>query len=224
MTRGKKKTRLFDIFKKKPESEATFKPGVKVAVSNNHTVQGHMESLDKLVDGNLPWGWCARNQDYIHEKEKPLREYAQSSRIGSIDSRIRTLEEMITYYTDMKQEFYNKGECFQKYFCDMWEHCHNSRCDNFDYITPYKETLTELLRNYETEKCIEERRSYTLPNLDANLWGFLLSHEGILQKDIYDHFDASVKSDIQSLLYTWEKTKKIEREKSGRTYKITIAK
>ena len=177
-----------------------------------------VKSPDKLVDGDLPFGWFAHNEVYIRNKEKKLTKYAQDSNNGSVDERIDTLQKMIKYYSDIKQEFYSKGECFQKYFQDMWEHCHNSRCDDFEFISPYEESLEYLISNYESLKILEEKRK----TLAKDLYDFLSGQNEILQKDIYKHFDSGLKSDIQDLLYRWSKDGKIKRQKSGSTYKIYL--
>lgn len=51
---------------------------------------------------------------------------------------------------------------------------------------------------------------------------FLNDNNGILQSDVYKHFNPIAKLEIQSLLYEWGETGKIKKEKSGRSYKITV--
>ena len=51
---------------------------------------------------------------------------------------------------------------------------------------------------------------------------FLNDNNGILQSDVYKHFNPFAKLEIQSLLYEWGESGKINREKSGRSYKITV--
>ena len=102
----------------------------------------------------------------------------------------------------------------------MYEHCHNSRNKDFEYITPYKNTLEEFLNSQNSLNDMEKKRQLYSKNLNKTLFDFLRNHNGILQKDVYKHFDESIKTDIQSLLYEWEKSKRIKREKVGNTYKI----
>ncbi len=221
---------LFD-FLKNPKSKGMFKSIAEASVRENSSVNDYMrnhdvnsmnEPLDKLVNGELPWGWITHNQEFISQKESPLTQYANASRNGNIDERIRVLKEMISYYENIKQEFYSKSECHRKYFQDMWEHCHNSRNDDFEYITPYKETLCDLIQNYDSLKAAEEKRISNLHKLDEKLYNFIYSHDGVLQRDIYKEFDSSVKSDIQDLLYQWDKCGKIKREKTGNTYRVSV--
>ncbi|MGC4018907.1 MAG: hypothetical protein QM793_06575 [Muricomes sp.] len=132
------------------------------------------------------------------------------------------LKEMISYYQSFKGYFYSQDECYKKYFCDMWEHCYNSRNSDFEYITPYENELNTLLKNYDSLKDFEIRKSEHSKGLETKLWTLITQNIGILQKDIYKEFDDSVKSDIQYLLYNWDKSGKIKREKSGGTYKIIL--
>lgn len=73
-----------------------------------------------------------------------LHEYAIASSKGTSLEKIQTLETMIEYYYNMKDYYYSRGECYIKYFSDMWEHCHNSRNPDFEYIKPYEEQLSKL--------------------------------------------------------------------------------
>lgn len=106
--------------------------------------------LDKLEDGELPFGWYSQNKEQIDAfgiKEKKLVDYAISSRNAKGQEKIDILHTMIEYYYSLKKECYSKGECYQKYFQDMWEHCHNSRNKDFEYIEPYENELKEIKKS-----------------------------------------------------------------------------
>lgn len=187
---------------------------------NNHNSFG--ESLEHLdEDGELPFGWYSHNEEYIKKVENKLANYATSLRNQNTENRIKTLKEMIAYYYSVKNEFYSKGECFKKCFSDMWEHCHNSKNNDFEYITRYEEELEIEVNNYDKSIKKEKVQETHLPTLERDILNIIKTNDGILQTDLYKLFPAELKEDIKNKLYFMcNFTKKIKREKSGRTYKI----
>lgn len=95
-------------------------------------------------DGELPWGWLRLHTPICEPYEDAIVKMAVDLK-GSVGSdRIRRLEHLIDAYYIYKNFCYSKDECFIKYFSDKWEHCHNSRCDDFEYITRFEEELKVL--------------------------------------------------------------------------------
>ncbi len=110
------------------------------------------ERLDKLTTkGELPFGWYAHNQEIVKPYNDKIVEYAKKIAGTSGKKRITALKELISYYYKTKKLFYSKGKCFQKYFQKTWEHCHNSRNKDFEYIKPYEEELLQLEKEFSTE-------------------------------------------------------------------------
>lgn len=220
---------LLDFLRrKKVPEDKTSAPKVHISWSDG-TVQEFVPSgevpkehpLDKLTpDGELPWGWFSAYGEELEKWEDPLPTYASASRTGTIDEKIHILTEMVQYYQAFKDYCYTHGECFQKYFSDSWGHC-RKQDDDPDYIAQYKEQLDYLTANYATLKATENRKAVNMVNLDARLWTFISSNNGILQKDVYKAFDESVKAEIQNLLYQWAQSGKISRVKKGNTYIVT---
>lgn len=220
---------IFSFFKKNKD---VFKPVATAAVKENKTVAKYMkdhnvntfnEPLNKLTDdGELPFGWYSHHQNELKKHENQITHYAQLSRTGTVNEKIINLKKLIQYYNNFKKYCYSKDECYKKYFSDMYEHCYNSRNRDFEYITSFKNDLEELLNTHVLLCDTEKRRQLYSKNLKNVLFNFLRNHNGILQKDIYKNFDDSIKSDIQTLLYEWEKSGRIKREKVGNTYKIII--
>lgn len=99
------------------------------------------ESKEKLQNGQLPFGWVSRHRTELDVWEKKLPDLASKTKTGSVEEKINALEQLISFYQDFKSFCY-QDECFQKYFQDMWEHCHNSQNPDFEYIQPYVEELT----------------------------------------------------------------------------------
>ena len=95
-------------------------------------------------EGELPWGWLSANTPICKPFEDKIVQLAIDLKGSTGSDRIRRLEDLIDAYYTYKRFCYSKDECFIKYFSDKWEHCHNSRCKDFEYITRFEEELKEL--------------------------------------------------------------------------------
>lgn len=102
------------------------------------------EKLDKLVNGELPFGWYSHNQHIVKPKDAQMAALAAKTQTKNKNDKIVALQNLIQYFYSYKSECQMMGECFAKYFDDMWMHCKNSRCDDFIYISPYEEELQKL--------------------------------------------------------------------------------
>lgn len=96
------------------------------------------------VDGELPWGWLSKNMPLCKPYEDTIVKMAVDLKGTTGSDRIDRLDRLIAFYYEYKRFCYSKDECFIKYFSDSWEHCHNSRCKDFEYITRFEEELKEL--------------------------------------------------------------------------------
>lgn len=96
------------------------------------------------AEGDLPWGWHTKNLPIVKPYETEIANIAVALKGLKGTERIAQLEKLISFYNEYKCFCYRKNECYIKYFSDMWEHCHNSRCKDFEYITPYIEELEKL--------------------------------------------------------------------------------
>ncbi len=102
------------------------------------------QNLDKLIGGELPWGWTAYFKDFYQPRNDKMIELAMKTKCQNNNERISALKELISYFYSYKAECAEKGECFEKYFDDFWMHCHNSSDSDFVYIEPYEEELARL--------------------------------------------------------------------------------
>lgn len=208
--------------------------GEKIEVDSDKLVKWNEKlkttKLDKLENGELPFGWYSQNKEWTDAfdiKEKKLVDYALTSRTAKGQEKIDILREMIEYYYSLKKECYSKGECHKKYFQDGWEHCHNSRNEDFEYIEPYENELKEIennldeyLKRCEREKQKELKCKELEPTVKKDLLEIIKNNQGILQKEIYKNFDSDVKELIQSSLYFMSKDNMITRIKHGNTYEL----
>ena len=206
-----------------PLVKETAKKGViSVPQDSNHNTYG--ERLDILnKDGEIPQGWYLNNKEYLDSFERKMTDYAQEARSAQIEKKPGIYREMIETYYDFKRECYKKNECFAKYFADMWEHCSNSRNDDFEYITPFEDELKEIESNYAELLRNERVVRNAIPSLRNEIIGIVSRHnEGILQTDIYKMFDDSLKDTIRDEIYQCCKDDLITRDKQGRTYLVKL--
>lgn len=177
-------------------------------------------------EGELPWGWLSRNMPICKPYEQKMTDIALSLKTLNVNDKIGQLEKLISAYYEYKAFCYSKDECYIKYFSDMWEHCHNSKCKDFEYITPYEEELQSLKENRNSLIQEEQRKEYIekniLPNLRSNLLDIIRSEPGILQVAICKRFPADVKQYISDELYAMTQAGMIVKEKEGRLNKYFI--
>ena len=102
----------------------------------------------------------------------------------------------------------------------MWEHLHNSHCDDFCYIEKFEKELKFLLEN-KIELCAKEALHISeSENLENRIKESLIENGPILQTELYKFFDPIIQNDISSILYFMAKNGRIKRTKQGKTYLI----
>ena len=75
----------------------------------------------------------------ISKEIKPLEEIVIGFAVAlkephSVEDQIKILKAIITAFYDLKSKCVSLGPEYQDYFSKMWEHLHNSHCDDFCYI------------------------------------------------------------------------------------------
>lgn len=73
------------------------------------------EPLDKLVDGELPWGWIVSNKDFTDKIEKEFSHFWQAwidARHGDQRQEMNALKSLLQYMDDVQRMCDQKGECF----------------------------------------------------------------------------------------------------------------
>lgn len=126
LKRKKKNTKQSSDYSIPVPAKAAFEPVAKAAVVESKTVDQYMEShnvnsfnepLDKLIDGELPWGWVVYNEDIVNEIEKEVSEYRkQICEAANPQDRINALNGYMKYVREGKKRYSEKGECIGKYF------------------------------------------------------------------------------------------------------------
>lgn len=164
-----------------------------------------------------------KNYDYLQEKEHEITNFIQQARkpITDVDTTIADCQKAIQFFYVLKDFCYQtKGG--ELYFQDMWEHCHNSQNPDFSFIEKVELRLKDLTENYDERKKHYKKHQYIERYLKEDLLQFITNHQNILQKDVYSHFDKSLKDNISKMLYDMDKAGEIKRVKQGSTYQLSI--
>ena len=155
--------------------------------------------------------------------ESQLVEFVVSARDEKdIDKRIEYYQVAVETYYHFKDVFYEKGDAHVKYFRDMWEHSSSKYNKGKCYITDIEEKMNDLVKNRDHLKALQERRMVSHVDLDESISELLRQNPGMLQKEIYKHFDEVLKPVVQSNLYYGEKEGRYLRIKNGSSYEVYL--
>ena len=162
----------------------------------------------------------------IQMEIKPLEDVMVNLAVSSreakrTDDRIEILKALVQSFYDLRSKCISMGPEYQKYFSDMWEHCHNSKCDDFCYIDRFEEELNTLQSSANELIARDDLHDQEVQHIEEKVLSILIENPEILQTDVYKKFDPVVQPDIQTVIYSLATEGTIKREKTGRTYKIT---
>ena len=205
---------FLDLFKKKQKVE---QPSDALSI---HIEWDDLDATDEIDkdDADLPFGWVAHNKEFIEPIEKEFSYFMNNwidARNKSPKELYSALKSFVRYMEDVKKLCSSKGETF-KCWC-------NTILIKDEYFNIRKEELEDLSTKWVEMQKEYELKQKLLSTLPSDLMDFLNDNNGILQSDVYKHFNPIAKLEIQSLLYEWGETGKIKKEKSGRSYKITVS-
>lgn len=168
---------------------------------------------EMLINGELPFGWIYRNKDFtdqISRESNYFRNCWIASRTKHPKEYYSALKSFVIYLEDCRSACSSMGECHLKWFQDI--------IADDEYIDARKSELQELEININQLSDNYTMHQNNIQGLEQKVLDCIKQHEGILQKDIYAYFDASVKDDVSEKLYFLSKLGKIERIKKGNTY------
>ena len=200
------------LFKKKVKQ-------VKQEVKQVKEVKQQVKQVKKeqLEDGDLPWGWIARNREFIDKVQKEDSYFLHAwldARKKSKKDEYAALKSFVIHLEDLEKLCKAKGECF-----DFWFH---EILITPDYIQKRKAELKELEENLEELIKKDDRQQYIniniLPTLEKDLLALISQKGEILQTELYKEFPEDIKEYVKEHLYFLARDNKIVREKSGRTY------
>ena len=184
---------------------------------------------------NLSFNFSLKYSDEIQRFDDDI--YLQVSKIRKIDDidvKIKQCQKAIDVFYKAKTFCYNKGKGGTIYFQDMWEHLHNSKIPNFSYIDSVEKELLFMTTNYDIanqqlkDKKLKNENRRLIKQFNKHIDRFLLElieeNNGILQTDVYPHFEEFYLPSTKRAIKNLSDNGSIVREKSGSTYKLFINK
>lgn len=184
---------------------------------------------------DLSFNFSVKYSDEIQRFDDDI--YLQVSKIrkiNNIDHKIMQCQKAIDVFYKAKACCYNKGKGGTIYFQDMWEHLHNSKNSNFSYIESVEKELLFMTTDYETAKQkladikLKNERKLLIKQFNEHVDKFLVEliekNSGILQTDLYPHFEEFYLPSTKRAIKKLSDNGTIIREKSGSTYKLFLNK
>jgi hypothetical protein len=179
-----------------------------------HKVVIQGEDLTRLTkDGELPFGWYTANDAFIKSREAEFRKY-NADVINAKDKgalkEYAAVKSMLLYMEDVKRLCASKGECFE-----FWATFMVADPQIMDDLRERK----QYLENHMDELLNKEK---LVGNLQQELKEIIAKEPGIMQSEIYKRYAPELKGDVSNTLYQMATAGIIIREKSGRSYSITM--
>lgn len=162
-------------------------------------------------DGELPRGWVHHYQEFINSQEKTINNRWEAVYSApSVQEKLDAYREYFNTVTKVGATCKETGECHYKWFCEaiigsVW----------------YNNHLKEYEKLKEDAPLLIKRESLRA-NLESDVMAKLQSCNGILQSEFLKTFDPLIKDDVSIFLREADKTGKITRTKSGRSYILGI--
>jgi hypothetical protein len=187
---------------------------VKDTPSEQKAEPAHVPDLEHLVEnGELPVGWLYANRSLIEPMKFThtylMEKYAEERNKGVL-VRFASFRSYVSYLEDLKKSCEDKGECFAKWFDDLV--CNPTMMEKYKTdLKTMEDDIEDLLKK---EKVIKQ--------LKIDLLEIIKTEPGVVQSELYKRFDEELKADISNELYWFSRNGVIEREKSGRSYKLYI--
>lgn len=179
--------------------------------SNDVMLSSDLEHLTK--DGELPWGWYTHTKEFTNKINNEYSYFLNiyiDSRTKSPKEQYQALKSFVLYLEDVEKLCKSKGECYEFWFYKI--------LTAEDYLEKRKKELDELVANLDELQANYDIRKKELLTLDERIVKELKEHPDILQSEFVKLFDPAVKGDVTEKLYWMDKSKKLERIKSGRSY------
>lgn len=163
----------------------------------------------------------AANAEYIDKLEHDIW-LPHLYDFDSIDEAIAHAQQALISAQQLA-DYCSKTSNGRLYFEDMWLHAHNSQNPDFSFIEKIKQRYVDLTLNYEERKHefeLHKKRKDFLVNAEPEVLNVIKSNPGILQKDIWKHFDPDLKPAIGTAVSHLCKKNQITRIKHGSSYEL----
>jgi hypothetical protein len=172
-----------------------------------------IETDELVLSHGLPSGWLYENKS-ITEPAKMIYKYLLEKYFEEKDkgvlSKYASFKSFVLYIQDLRESCASKGEHFTQWFSVFV--CDQASVDM--YTADLKHMEDNLLDLLKKEEMIKQ--------LKTDLLEIIKAEPGVVQSDLYKRFDENLKPDISNELYWFSRDGVIEREKSGRSYKLYI--
>lgn len=201
---------FFDFFSKKSAKPA---PVVKSVEVSTKPVQITPVQEKLTADGDLPFGWTYRNSEFVERIGSEYKYFLNmwlDSRDKSPYERYAALKSFVLYLEDAAKICKAAGECH-----DLW---YREFLTTPGYLEKRKKELQELESKRHQMQKDWEYRSQCIDGLEDAIIQMILGNPDILQSEFVNLFDPVLQNDVREKLYYMEKSGKIERIKSGRSY------
>lgn len=180
------------------------------------------ESLDKLVNGDLPFGWVSHNKAFTDKMQSELtyfnRQVWDAEDDGNPIARRNTLKSLLQYMEDAQKLCDNKGECFSLW-CSDYLMGENQKKHTSDKLNALEKNWKQEMERYQAK---QKEAEFAAAFTDDIIIEAIKQNPDILQKDFYDVFDSAYKVIIKNKVYQMAQEGKIERIKSGNSYILKV--
>lgn len=147
---------------------------------------------------------------------------------GDIDSYRLAYEISLNALHTLKDFCYTSPEG-KKWYEEMYHHCYNSRCKDFNLEKRIEEGYDDLISNWEVYSEQFQRRSEATdfliengPYIRRTIINIIREEPGILQKDVYSKFDPKYKSSVIKIIQAMHKEKVLFREPCKNSYRLYL--
>lgn len=152
--------------------------------------------------------WQQYEKEISMLEKQLLHSYSEALSTRDYHESILKLENTLEFFNRFKQFCYSKGQGGILYFQNNWEYLHNSNNPCFSYDS-------------EIKKALEERKKI-LYTVMPEILKVVSKNNGILQKNIYEYLPRYEKDYIRMILRHLRAAGKVNAEKKGNTYILTI--
>ena len=208
------------FFKKKKQTPATaftFVSGL-----DQNKVNSCGESLDKLVNGDLPFGWASHNKAFTDKLQSEMsyfnKQVSAAENDGNPVTKRNALKSLLQYMEDAQKLCDNKGECFSLW-CSDYLIGNNHKKYVHDKLNALEKNWKQEIEKYQAN---QKEAEFATALTDDIIIEAIKQNPDIKQKDFYDVFDSAYKNVVSEKLYFMAKEGKIERIKSGNSYILKI--
>ena len=205
---------IFDFMKKKKEQE------IKEAPKDEMPIKDVDEKLTE--EGELPWGWLYRNKEFtdkINEEYTYFLNKWVNSRQASPKEHHDALKSFVLFMEDSEKLCNQKGECFAFWYGQILT-TPKYRMDRRKELELLEENFDAEMGKYQQLQEEIKYKQMRTPQLRPEVISKLQENPGMLQSEFWKLFNEKDKTIVSDIIYDLVKSKKIEKEKFGRSYKL----